>query len=310
MRTTTSSVPRKRKMEESMIAPKEKDEDLSLSPNPIQKSKKRKLNSNPDFEPTKKRLCKKKQPQAKRSAGYKGSTDQAKKLCEYCHQHSTLSSHGRFYLCNSTTQPGLKICNACKSWEYRNGNLVPRDQRRKNTRRSKNTRRYFDPTTGTSVEVCSDSSDTETDNLPLSLNNSPDMCPPGQTSEFEGISWDATFGKWKAEYGKGSEFHSVGLFDHETDAANAYAQTVASRRAQSINESESLPFIKLISTDDSEEAPSQETNVCEYCNEPSKDDILRLSGFSKMKLCLECYQYEAVHKKLVPKGSRFRTVHV
>jgi len=281
-----------------------------------QKSKKRKLNSEstakwaPDFAPTKKRARKKKQPKNKRSAGgYKGSTDQAKKLCEYCHQHSTLSVHGRYYLCNSKSQPGLKICNACKSWEYRNGNLVPRDQRRKayhsrpKATRTVNTQRYYNPTSGTSVEVYTDSSDTETDHFtPLALNDSPDIRPVGQTSQYEGVSWDATYGKWKAEYGKGSEFHVVGLFDLEIDAANAYAQTVQTVTTQRVmnvqkaKASESLPFIKLIS--------AESLDMCEYCHESSKDRIVRLSGMSNLKLCLDCYQYEALHSKLVPRESR------
>merc|ERR1719461_1788806 len=254
----------------------------------------------PDFAPSKKQNRRK---NAKRNAGYKGSRKKETKVCEYCHQQSTLSVHGRYYLCNSKTQPGLKICNACKSWEYRNGNLVPRDQRRKayhsrpKATRTVNTQRYYNPTNGTSVEVYTDSSDTETDHFTtLALNDSPDIRPVGQTSEYEGVSWDATYGKWKAEYGKGSEFHVVGLFDLEIDAANAYARTVANRvQETNITSNSSLPFIK---------EPHIEFRICQYCKDPSKNGVVHLSGMSKLHLCIDCYQFEALNSKLVPKSQR------
>lgn len=344
MKSMIEPVPQKRKLQDLRVVQEIQTSNLVepylygnrnyFKPTPIpteHKSKKRKLNYEstakwaPDFPPTKKKARKKKQPKNKRSAGgYKGSTDQAKKLCEYCHQHSTLSVHGRYYLCNSKTQPGLKICNACKSWEYRNGNLVPRDQRRKayhsrpKATRTVDTQRYYNPTNGTSVEVYTDSSDTETDHFTtLALNDSPDIRPVGQTSEYEGVSWDATYGKWKAEYGKGSEFHVVGLFDLEIDAAKAYAQTVETVTTQRImnvqkaKASESLPFIKLISAESRARVvtlelgrKAQKADMCEYCHDSSKDGIVRLSGMSNLKLCLDCYQYEALHSKLVPRQSR------
>lgn len=248
-------LPRKRKMGEinliKQIPPQHLKLDYMYDSNfrpaaiPTQSSKKRKLNEDsmatwtPEFAPSKKQNKRRKKHKSKRNAGYKGSTKQETKVCEYCFQQSTLSVHGRYYLCNSKTQPGLKICNACKSWEYRNGNLVPRDQRRKtyHSRPQKQSiivhdQRYYDPTTGTSVQVFSDSDTDSIDFTTLTLNDSPDIRPVGQTSDFEGVSWDPVFGKWKAEYGQGSEDHVVGLFDLEIDAANAYAQTVAKKKKQ------------------------------------------------------------------------------
>jgi len=258
---------------------------------------------------------------SKLAGGYKGSTDQGKKVCEYCGQQSTLSVHGRYYLCNSKTQPGLKICNACKSWEYRNGNLIPRDQRRKayNTRIKprRPVQRYYDPsrpTVGNSVEVFTDSDTDSVDFTMLALNDSPDIQPVGQTSQFEGVSWDPETGKWKAEYGKGSDFHVVGLFELEIDAANAYARTVANRANINLIEfidielptteccyhfetsNSSLPFIK--------EPHIEFRGICQYCKDPSKNGVLHLSGMSKLQLCIECYQFEALNSKLVPKSQR------
>jgi len=340
------AIPQKRKMGEINMIKQTTPPKLTLEyiyesskfkPTPIpteQKTKKRKLNDDglgtwtPDFAPTKKktrrRKINKQSKTSKIAGGYKGSTDQGKKVCEYCGQQSTLSVHGRYYLCNSKTQPGLKICNACKSWEYRNGNLVPRDQRRKayhsRIKSRRPVQRYYDPakpTMGTSVEVFTDSDTDSVDFTTLALNDSPDIQPVGQTSQFEGVSWDPTNGKWKAEYGKGSEFHVVGLFDLEIDAANAYASTVASRAQQpNLNlieiidtelptaydcyyrfetSNSSLPFIK---------EPHIEFRICQYCKDPSKNGVVHLSGMSKLHLCIDCYQFEALNSKLVPKSQR------
>merc|ERR1719486_1577310 len=46
----------------------------------------------PDFAPSKKQNRRK---NAKRNAGYKGSRKKETKVCEYCHQQSTLRSHIR-----------------------------------------------------------------------------------------------------------------------------------------------------------------------------------------------------------------------
>jgi len=300
-------IPRKRKIGEINLLKQRPPHNLKLeflydsnfrpAAIPTQQTKKRKLNEKsvatwtPDFAPSKKQSRRKKQTKTKRNAGYKGSTKQETKVCEYCHQQSTLSVHGRYYLCNSKTQPGLKICNACKSWEYRNGNLVPRDQRRKayHSRPQRqpfihHDQRYYDPTKGTSVEVFSDSDTDSVDFTTLTLNDSPDIRPVGQTSEFEGVSWDAMYGKWKAEYGKGSEDHVVGLFDLEVDAANAYARTVASKMQEQENENNAT-FVKTTPTD---------YRICQYCSDPSKECVIRLNGRSKNNLCMECYQIQVL----------------
>jgi len=288
---------RKRKMGEIDLLEYMFESNFRSAAIPTKHTKKRKLNEDsmatwtPDSAPSKKRNRRK---NAKRNAGYKGSIKKETKVCEYCHQQSTLSVHGRYYLCNSKTQPGLKICNACKSWEYRNGNLVPRDQRRKayHSRPQRqpfihHDQRYYDPTKGTSVEVFSDDDTDSVDFTTLALNDSPDIRPVGQTSEFEGVSWDAMHGKWKAEYGKGSEDHAVGLFDLEVDAANAYARTVALKMHEEADKM-NASFMKL----------ATDYRICQYCSDPSKECVIRLNGRSKHNLCMECYQFEALKSSL------------
>merc|ERR1719166_309869 len=55
-------------------------------------------------------------------------------------------------LCNSRTMPHLRICNACKSYEYRHGILIDRDQRKNKSRKRRidgdgpsRKRQYYDP---------------------------------------------------------------------------------------------------------------------------------------------------------------------
>eukprot|EP00494_Astrolonche_serrata_P033296 UN33565 len=57
--------------------------------------------------------------------------DASEICCQFCGQDSTLRSNGKLYLIQSKTQPGLKICNACKSYEYRHGRLVKREHRQR-----------------------------------------------------------------------------------------------------------------------------------------------------------------------------------
>lgn len=59
-------------------------------------------------------------------------------ICEFCHLPSTLRISGKSYLVASKTQPNLKICNACKSYEYRHGKLVTREERRRQGRNQRN----------------------------------------------------------------------------------------------------------------------------------------------------------------------------
>jgi len=137
------------------------------------------------------------------------------------------------------------------------------------------------------VEVFSDSDTDSVDFSTLALNDSPDIRPVGQTSEFEGVSWDAMHGKWKAEYGKGSEDHAVGLFDLEVDAANAYARTVALKMQEEADK-KNASFINL----------ATDYRICQYCSDPSKECVIRLNGRSKHNLCMECYQFEALKSSL------------
>lgn len=59
-------------------------------------------------------------------------------ICEFCHLPSTLRISGKSYLVASKTQPDMKICNACKSYEYRHGKLVTREERRRQGRNQRN----------------------------------------------------------------------------------------------------------------------------------------------------------------------------
>jgi len=73
-------------------------------------------------------------------------------ICGFCHKPSTLKIGGKSYLCNSRTMPHLRICNACKSYEYRHGVLIDRDQRKNKSRKRRidgdgpsRKRQYYDP---------------------------------------------------------------------------------------------------------------------------------------------------------------------
>jgi hypothetical protein len=73
-------------------------------------------------------------------------------ICGFCHKPSTLKIGGKSYLCNSRTMPHLRICNACKSYEYRHGILIDRDQRKNKSRKRRidgdgpsRKRQYYDP---------------------------------------------------------------------------------------------------------------------------------------------------------------------
>merc|ERR1719464_104253 len=73
-------------------------------------------------------------------------------ICGFCHKPSTLKIGGKSYLCNSRTMPHLRICNACKSYEYRHGVLIDRDQRKQKSRKRRidgdgpsRKRQYYDP---------------------------------------------------------------------------------------------------------------------------------------------------------------------
>lgn len=73
-------------------------------------------------------------------------------ICGFCHKPSTLKIGGKSYLCRSRTMPHLRICNACKSYEYRHGVLIDRDQRKNKSRKRRmdgdgpsRKRQYYDP---------------------------------------------------------------------------------------------------------------------------------------------------------------------
>jgi len=73
-------------------------------------------------------------------------------ICGFCHKPSTLKIGGKSYLCSSRTMPHLRICNACKSYEYRHGILIDRDQRKNKSRKRRidsdgpsRKRQYYDP---------------------------------------------------------------------------------------------------------------------------------------------------------------------
>lgn len=73
-------------------------------------------------------------------------------ICGFCHKPSTLKIGGKSYLCSSRTMPHIRICNACKSYEYRHGILIDRDQRKNKSRKRRidsdgpsRKRQYYDP---------------------------------------------------------------------------------------------------------------------------------------------------------------------
>jgi len=77
-----------------------------------------------------------KQKRNRRPSYNEDESEQA--ICEFCQMPSTLRISGKSYLVASKTQPGLKICNACKSYEYRHGKLVTREERRRQGRNQRN----------------------------------------------------------------------------------------------------------------------------------------------------------------------------
>lgn len=89
-----------------------------------------------------------------------GTKNNEPAICGFCHKPSTLKIGGKSYLCKSRTMPHLRICNACKSYEYRHGVLIARDQRKNKSRKRRidsdgpaRKRQYYDPVEDNSQEV-------------------------------------------------------------------------------------------------------------------------------------------------------------
>jgi len=212
-------------------------------------------------------------------------------VCEYCQEQSSKS-----YLSQSQTSE-FRLCAACKKYEKKNDKLVPRNQRRRPSRKVKTK----------SEKVC-------------------DYCKEHSSSPYLHQSKMSEFKLCFACYRYENRHSKLVPRDQRK---NRRTRTIKSTKVcEYCHECSSNPYLfkstvsklelcdackqyeqkngKLVPRHQRCQRREKKLNVCEYCGGKNSALYLYRSKTSKLQLCAACNQYEKKYKKLVPRNQRIQ----